>query len=146
MKIARLRFRDGWLLGRMAGLLIVLVVAQRRLSLPALVRRFDGFDGFDGGGRSAPVAPDRLVRLCRALLVRLYRRDFCMQQSLLVFYFLRKWGYRVRLHFGIAKKDGGVAGHAWLDLDGEPFHEARNPATTYAITYSYPRNHQEVSR
>ncbi len=134
MFTVRLRWREVVLLGRMAGLLGVLHVARRRWSLPALVQWFG-----EGEREAAPVAPQRLLRLCRALLGRLYSRDYCLPQSLLMFYFLRKWGYPARIHFGVARNaERRLVGHAWVDVAGQPLGETRDPEAVYATTYTYP--------
>jgi hypothetical protein len=136
MSVRQLHLRDAAVLARMAGLLIKLEVLQHVLPLPVLVRRFDA--------RPRPsrrtVDPNRLVWLAEALLRRLYRSRYCMKRSMLLFYFLRKWTYPVRIHFGIAPNDNGDAlgGHAWVSLDGEPFHEAGPPESTYTTMFSYP--------
>ena len=46
-------------------------------------------------------------------------------------------GVRTRIVFGVSKRgDGLLDGHAWLEADGRPLLEAKNPEFT--VTYSFP--------
>lgn len=134
MRIAKLNLRDWAVLAHMLWLLAKLEALQHLLPLPALIQRFDARPQ----ARKRAIDPDRLTWLSGALLHRLYRDRYCMKQSLLLFYFLRKWKYPVCIHFGIAKKGDTLAGHAWISLGGEPFHEAHDPEDTYRTIFSYP--------
>lgn len=134
-KLHRLRPADAWLLAQMAWLLARVLYLQRRRPLPDLVR---AFDPPPQPARVPQASVRRLLRLCRALLYRTHGTDFCMKQSLILFYLLRQRGHPVRIHFGVAKKDGVLAGHAWLDLRGRPLGETQDPRAAYATTFSYP--------
>ena len=118
----------------MMWLLAKVILLQRMLSLPTLVRAFDA----EPGQRAPSVSLRRLVWLSRALLVRTHRADFCLPQSLVLFHFLRKWGEPVQIHFGVRRSGDALVGHAWLTLAGRPVVEARDPKSVYATTFSYP--------
>ncbi len=121
----------------MAWLLARVLMLQGRLSLPELVKAFDPPQRHKRAGRGGDV--ERLLWLCRALLYRTHGTDFCMKQSLVLFYLLRQRDCPVRIHFGVAKTDSDdLTGHAWLDLRGEPLGEARDPRVAYKTTFSYP--------
>ncbi len=66
----------------------------------------------------------------------------CLRRSLLRYHFLREAGLPVTVVFGARLKEqaegGGIGGHAWLTLNGRPYHE--NPADTegFAVMYTYP--------
>lgn len=68
----------------------------------------------------------------------------CLRRSMLRYYFLREAGVPVQLIFGARLKGeregGGIGGHAWLTLNGAPYHE--NPADYqgFVVMYSYPQN------
>jgi hypothetical protein len=130
-----LRPVDVLLLMQMGAMLVALLVLQRLLSLPRLLKVFDPRTV---RASKARVSLDRLAWLTRNLLKVTFRDRYCMKQSVLLFHFLRKWGYPVRLHFGVAKRDAELIGHAWVEVDGEPFAEYGDPLETYRITYSYP--------
>ena len=133
--ISKLRLSDIPLLMHIGVLLVRILVLQRWLSVPQLLKTFDGANN----GKSRPgIDPSRLVWLVKGLLKFPFKNDFCMQQSILLMYYLRRWGYDVSLIYGISKNQTVFKGHAWIELDGEPFAENRNPRDVYAITYSYP--------
>jgi hypothetical protein len=51
--------------------------------------------------------------------------------------YLALHGIETRVVFGVRKEDEGLlAGHAWLEADGQPLLEAKSP--DYSITYSFP--------
>ncbi|MFQ5614526.1 MAG: lasso peptide biosynthesis B2 protein [Anaerolineae bacterium] len=66
----------------------------------------------------------------------------CLRRSLLRYYFLREANLPVTIVFGARLKDdragGGLGGHAWLTLGGQPYYE--NPAdyAGFAPMYAYP--------
>lgn len=127
------RLCDVLLLPRILGVLGVVSVAGRRLSLDRLVRLLER------SPRAAAIGDvDRLVRLTRGVLRRTHRRAFCHPRSLILFHVLSGWGYPVALHYGVRKASGRLEGHAWIDLAGEPLGEPRDPHALYHIVRSYP--------
>ena len=129
-----LRLRDVLLLPRILGVLGVVSVAGRRLSLDRLV-------GLLGRSPRAPTAAgdvDRLVRLTQGVLRRTHRRASCHPRSLVLFHVLSGWGYPVALQYGVRKTGGRLEGHAWLDLAGEPLGEPQDPRPLYHVIRSYP--------
>jgi len=43
----------------------------------------------------------------------------CLTQALAAKYQLERFGLHTQLHFGVAKEDGRLLAHAWLQCDGE---------------------------
>lgn len=78
---------------------------------------------------------DRLRRAGRPLV-----RSGCLTRAITRYYFLRRAGAPVTLHFGMgAGTDGdGFAGHAWVELAGEPLAEPRDPRPLYAEMLRIP--------
>ena len=144
--VATLRLRELWLLASSAGLLVLLPVLQRVLTLPALVTLC--------GARTLPTVlpplePERLLYLIRGLLqqhIGVFRPN-CMKQSLVLFHFLRQWGAPVALSFGVARHGGTLEGHCWVELDSQPLGEGDDPRRVFTIVYSYPEDivHQKRS-
>lgn len=125
----------GWT-ARTVMWLIWLPFARRLLALPRLARVAAGTAG-------PPDSPDmkrvdELLWVIRGVLRRTHRRDFCVPQSLILFRFLRGWGYPATLRFGARVEAGRVKGHAWVDLDGEPVGQSHDPRSAYRVTFSYP--------
>lgn len=111
------------------------VMLRKMCSLPELLQRFDAKP------TAVPVTDaqvDRLVRLTNALVCRIYGRKRCLPRSLILFRFLRRWGYPVSLHIGMTRKNGDVRGHAWLESRGHPFAEQADPRDAYKTLYAYP--------
>ena len=108
---------------------------QRRLPLPALLALFEP------DPEDASLGEDelrRVERLTLAVLRRLYGRDFCMKQALLLYHFYRRAGMSVCIRFGVARENGQLRGHAWVEWEGRPVAEAVDPRQQFAITYTHP--------
>ena len=103
--------------------------------MPDLVRRFDA--SARSGGTPRPDDLAHVVWLTKAVLFRLYRTDFCMKQSLVLFGLLSERGLPVQIVFGVKKEAGELKGHAWVELDGAPVGENVDPRTAYAPAYTY---------
>ena len=58
----------------------------------------------------------------------------CLTRALTRYYFLRRAGAAVSLHFGVGVVGGAYAGHCWLTADGEPLRAARDPRPLFAET------------
>jgi hypothetical protein len=50
----------------------------------------------------------------------------CLRRSLLRYHFLRRAGLPLVIHFGARRLGDDIGGHAWLTLDGQPYHENLN--------------------
>jgi len=62
----------------------------------------------------------------------------CLRRSLLRYYFLRRVDVPVVVNFGARRLGERIGGHAWLTLDGQPYHEAPEHYLNYALMFSYP--------
>jgi hypothetical protein len=66
--------------------------------------------------------------------------DTCLYRALARYGVLRSAGYPARFVMAINPASGGkeadIAGHAWVELDGEPYGETVDP--DLVVTYSYP--------
>lgn len=62
----------------------------------------------------------------------------CLRRSLLRYHFLRRAGLPVVVHFGARRLGEGIGGHAWLTLNGQPYHEQPEHYREYLVMYSYP--------
>ena len=65
----------------------------------------------------------------------------CLTRAVTLYYFLRCAGLELSLCFGAAQSGGRLveaAGHCWLDKDGEPFLEARDPRENFVPIYWLP--------
>lgn len=108
---------------------------QHRLPLPTLLALFEPTL------QDAPLRAEelqRIERLTLAVLRRLYRRDFCMKQALLLYHFYRRAGMPVCIRSGVMRENGQLHGHAWVEWEGRPVAEAVDPRHQFALTYTYP--------
>lgn len=62
----------------------------------------------------------------------------CLRRSLTRFHFLRRAGLPVVVVFGARRVEEGIGGHAWLTLDGQPYHEAPQNTLNYVVMYTHP--------
>jgi hypothetical protein len=65
-------------------------------------------------------------------------RGGCLTLGLTRYYFLRRAGIDVTLHFGISDPSGDVVAHCWLTRAGEPYLEGTDPRPLYRVMYSFP--------
>lgn len=123
------------LLMKMSVLLTSFLIAQRKEALPDLMARFDSAPDDPSSRR---IGPDRLVYLVTGLVRFTLKDHYCMKRSILIFHYLRKWGHDASIKFGVIKGEGGLKGHAWVELNGSPLAERGDPRQRYAVTYVYP--------
>lgn len=79
-------------------------------------------------------------------LVVAFDRDppfgFCLRRSVSRYYFLRRVGLPLDIHFGArisnGKPDRNFMGHAWLTLDGQPYHEAGENWRGFTVMLTFP--------
>ena len=131
---------DALLLCRMAWWVSVLSVASRCFSLPRALAIVAGPETRATGSPSAETQ-QRLGRLMDQLLsldIFLFR-PICWKRAAVLHRYLSRHGIRTRIMFGVRNdSEGKVAGHAWLEADGEPILESTPP--DYVVTYRFPSN------
>jgi hypothetical protein len=77
-----------------------------------------------------------------ALFERRSPLGLCLRRSLVRYHYLRRAGLPVAIHFG-ARFKGGVAdrdvsGHAWITLDGAPYHEDGENYRGFTVMLRHP--------
>ena len=64
-------------------------------------------------------------------------KPICWKRAAVLHRYLSRNGIATRINFGVRNEsDGKVAGHAWLEAEGEPILETAPP--DYVITYRFP--------
>ena len=58
--------------------------------------------------------------------------------AILRYYFLRRAGLPVSVVFGARRRGDGIGGHAWLTLNGAPYHELPEHYREFAVMFAYP--------
>jgi hypothetical protein len=118
------------LMGSMLGWRIVLPALKRLLPLPRLVRLM-AREGRGGGPRAARVGP--ITTAARRLFrPRIPGADNCLERSLLVYRYLLREGARPELVCGVERTGEGIAGHAWVLLDGRPVSDSPEAVARFA--------------
>lgn len=92
-----------------------------------------------GTSQQHTTSPTQLANL----LDRVLRLNFlvftptCWKRAIVLHRFLTLSGFTTRIVFGVQRdSEKKLAGHAWLEHQGEPFLEAQPP--DYLTTYSFP--------
>jgi hypothetical protein len=124
-----------WLLVRMLAWAAALPVLKRVLPLPTVVK-------LAARPRRASHRYANREQEVAALARWLYARspvrdDNCLERSLVTYRFLSERGADPVLSIGVRKGDGGVLGHAWVTVDGEPVYEAPDELADYATVVSF---------
>jgi|SRR4026207_525385 len=131
---------EAWLLCRMAWWVSVLSVAARCFSLPRALAIVAGRETHVVQVNDAEVR-QRLARAIDLLLSVdvLHFKPICWKRAAVLHRYLSRNGITTRIIFGVRnEKDGKVAGHAWLEAEGEPILETAPP--DYVVTYRFPSN------
>lgn len=131
---------EALLLCRMAWWVTVLSVAARWFSLP---RALAIVTGSETRARSSndPLVQERLARAIDLLLSAdvLHFKPICWKRAAVLHRYLLRNGTTTRIIFGVRSESAGkVAGHAWLEAEGEPILEKTPPE--YVVTYRFPSN------
>lgn len=83
-----------------------------------------------------------------ALLARRSPLGFCLRRSLLRYHFLGRAGLPLGVSFGARFSTNGrargqdaeraITGHAWVTLNGDPYHELQENWRDYHVVYRWP--------
>ena len=142
LKIIRhLNRHELWFLIRAAGLLMVLPVLQRVLSLHNLLKLLQpGGAGKPACRGTSKLDMNRIVSLTDGLLWRKFWvfKPVCLRRSFVLFRYLRQAGYPVSVCFGIENPDTGFSGHSWLEMDGTVIAERDENYRRFKVTYRFP--------
>jgi hypothetical protein len=129
---------EALLLCRMAWWVVVLSVAARCYSLP---RALQIVAGKKRKPSRTSTNQDELARVIDLLLSAdvLVFKPICWKRAAVLHRYLLRNGVTTRIIFGVRNETGGkVAGHAWLETNGQPILE--NDPPEYVVTYSFPSN------
>ncbi|MDX1503969.1 MAG: lasso peptide biosynthesis B2 protein [Thermoanaerobaculia bacterium] len=116
-------------------------------ALARLTPAADGRAGRSEEGRVGPGAERTIRRLAdlASLLERRSPTGKCLRRSLLRYHYLRRAGVPLELRFG-ARTDAAPAddperrltAHAWVTLDGRPYHEPAANVEGYVVVLAWP--------
>ena len=96
--------------------------------------------------RAAPqfLDPEAMRRIVDALTAFGAGRPLgiCLRRSLLRYHFLRRAGLPLVINFGARRLGEDIGGHAWLTLDGQPYHERPEHYQAHTLMWSFPQGDQ----
>lgn len=117
--------------------------------LPALLQPSleQGLSQLGDSVQEEPIEADEVTTRQLADLAALLERGsplgLCLRRSLIRYHFLRRLGVPVMVNFGAKLVDGKVdrkiAGHAWLSLQGNPYHEEDANWRGFTVMFTWPK-------
>ena len=75
--------------------------------------------------------PEEILAALDAAAARSLRPMKCLERSLALVWCLRRKGLRADLEIGFRRTAGGIAGHAWVVLDGQTWGEKEGAEADY---------------
>ncbi|MDR4497684.1 MAG: lasso peptide biosynthesis B2 protein [Candidatus Scalindua sp.] len=148
-------FEDIWIFMQILFFIMTLPLVLRFFSLPGLMRAFTPRILKIDNSLDIQEFKDKVVRFTDYVLSRKYvkGKNTCLRRSLVLYYFLRKFGINVTICFGVRYSEvqpsshtqKKLEGHAWLLYKGKIFLERNAEATKiYKMTYSFPEERKQI--
>lgn len=131
---------EALLICRMAWWVTVLTIAARCYSLPRALAIVAGRKPVRSQSHDTAIQ-ERLARSIDLLLSAdlFLFKPICWKRAAVLHRYLARHGITTRIIFGVRNDpQGQVAGHAWLEAEGEPILETAPPE--YVVTYRFPSN------
>jgi hypothetical protein len=119
LRLLKLSPGEAATLCRVSLLLILAEAGLRILSFPAILRAI----GAHLGGVEPRMTPDALLRLARLVEIADSRGPFrpsCLRQALVTAWLLRGRGVAATVRIGVAREQGRVRAHAWVEVPDRP--------------------------
>lgn len=137
-----IRSREQRALFREAQSFVRILPERLKEPLPAAVKKMES----NLPAKRPDPQKEKFTRNLADLAVLLHRSSplgICMRRSLTRYYFLRREGLPVHVHFGArfvnGKPDREITGHAWLTLDGKPYYEPSKNWRGFTVMLSFPK-------
>jgi hypothetical protein len=122
----------------MAWWVVVLSVTARCYPLPRALAIVAGDENSTLTYATSQAELARSIDLLLSADVLMFK-PICWKRAAVLHRYLLRSGTRTRIIFGVRNEAGGkVAGHAWLEADGQPILESTPPQ--YVVTYTFPSN------
>ena len=120
---------------RLAVWVLLISIVARFVSLPAMLRFAESKRRLPERSRRSP---EELARhIDRIFWGGVITDGSCWKRSAVLRRYLMMSSIETEVVFGVRKESGGeLAGHAWLERNGQPFLEREPP--NYTVTFRYP--------
>ena len=140
---------DLWLFMRIFGLITLLPVMIKYLSIPTLLKTLTPVGKKFCQNLDVDSLIEKIVKYTDYILRAnwLVYKNSCLKRSLVLYHFLRKYGIEVHICLGVKKGESLdevdsekiLQGHAWLTYDGNIFLEKNSLGTqNFKTTFSFP--------
>jgi len=141
---------DIWLFIRIFGLITLLPILVKCLSIPTLLKKLTPMGKNFGECFDIDPLIEKIAKYTDYILGYhwLVYKKTCLKRSLVLYYFFRKYGFNVQFCMGIrfdkmlTINQGGrkLIGHAWIRYDGKIFME-KEPieGKAYTETFCFPK-------
>jgi len=142
-------FGDLWLFIRIFGLITLLPIIVKYLSIPTLLKTLTPGAKKFGINLNVEFLIEKVVKYTDYILGYnwLVYKNTCLKRSLVLYHFLRKYGIEVHICLGVKKGESLrevdsekiLQGHAWLTYDGNIFLEKNSLGThNFKTTFCFP--------
>jgi hypothetical protein len=122
----------------MAWWVAILSVTARFYSLPRALEIVAGNQKQIVSGSASQEELAHAIDLLLSADVLMFK-PICWKRAAVLHRYLLRSGISTRIIFGVRNETGGkVAGHAWLEANGQPILEKTPPE--YVVTYRFPSN------
>jgi Transglutaminase-like superfamily len=140
---------DIWLFIRIFGLITLLPIMVKSLSIPTLLKKLTPMGKHSVERFDVDLLCEKIGKYTDYILGHhlLVNKKPCLKRSLVLYHFFRKYGVNVQFCMGVrinktlAENQGGrkLIGHAWIRYDGKIFMEkAPIEDKTYTETFCFP--------
>ena len=109
------------------GVMMAVRVGLTLLSFSRLRDALDRLAALGGRGGAHPSASIDDVAWSVGAAARFVPRATCLVQALALEFLLSRSGRPAELRIGVAREDGGLKAHAWIEADGRRFLEDAEP-------------------
>ncbi len=126
---------DLWVFGRAWTVLLAADLALRTLPYPRVERLFAPAPGGQAGGE------EEVARLAWAVSAAARRHLYpmrCLPRALCLRWLLGRHGFESELRIGVAREDGALLAHAWVEREGRPVGEEGGAERFAALANPHP--------
>lgn len=132
-KASELSWRDWWVIGRARFWMAMSWFGLRLLGFERTRRLLAGRPPAAGARQEMDAKElERLVFLIGVAARAGFTRHTCLPRSLVLQRFLIHRGVPAVLRIGVRRENGQIAGHAWVEVAGQPVGEAEDVEARFA--------------
>ena len=97
------------------------------------------------GGCDTSIDPVRTSRLINRAARIVFRRESCLERSIMLWHVLRRKGIKSDIKIGVSTGRPGLQAHAWVEIDGKAINEIPHVKKKFAAFDSpFTSDHKDV--